>query len=177
MTFKRFLEGYVRSLSNNNTCNIRILVEEIPKNHRLLVPLLLYTLSASKTDYILALIKDNPEFSGFKEIVKEYTWNSMLVALEQKSHNLEEEYHKVYNSYLRRRDSNKTDNDTKKSFHKIIRDLQEEKGISNYRIYTDLGLNAGNTNAFLKHCDVGRLSLDTVFNIWMYLNENKERAS
>ena len=177
MTFKRFLEGYIRSLSKNNTCNIRRLVDEIPENHRLYEPLLLFAMCSNKIDYLLCLVKDIPEFSSYREMSQQYTWDSMLTALENNSHDIGEEYHKVYNSYIRKRDSNVIDNDTKRTFHKRIRILQKEKGISNYRIYSDLELNAGNTNAFLKNGDVGRLCLDTVFEIWLYLKETEKRAS
>ena len=39
--------------------------------------------------------------------------------------------------------------------------LQKEKGVSTYRLYTDLSLNPGNLNAFLKHGDCSKVSLST----------------
>lgn len=41
------------------------------------------------------------------------------------------------------------------------RHLQAERGVSNYRLYTSLGLNPGNLNAWLKHGDGREASLQT----------------
>jgi len=177
MTFKRFLEGYLRSLSKNNTCNIRRLVEEISENHRLIEPLYLYSSNTNKTDYLMSLAKNQSFYPSYLELSQNYTWDSLLSALEKNSPNIGVGYHKVYNSYIRRRDTSITDNETKKVLHKRIKELQAEKRISNYRIYTDLNLNAGNANAFLANCDTGRLNLDIIVKIWMYLKESDKRAS
>ena len=177
LTFKRFLEVYVRSLSKSNTCNIKKLSDEIPDNHRLIEPLYLYAVSVNKTDYLLSLVKGQTVYSEYLVLSQEYSYDSLLSALDNKFSDIGEGYHKVYNSYLRRRDSNKTDNETKETLHKRIRSLQDKKGVSNYRIYKDLGLHAGNVNAFLRNCDTKRLSLDTVKDIWIYLKENEIRAS
>ena len=42
-----------------------------------------------------------------------------------------------------------------------VKRLQEKYGVTNYRIYTDLRLNPGNLNAWLKHGDSDKVSLDT----------------
>ena len=65
MTFKRFIEGYVWSLTNYNTCNIKRLVDEIPENRRLVEPLFLYSTSNNNTDYLLGLIKDQTVYSEY----------------------------------------------------------------------------------------------------------------
>ena len=177
LTLKRFLEGYLRSLSKNNNCNIKKLVDEIPENHRLIEPLFIYSMSSNKVDYLLNLVKDQTVYFEYLRISQDYSYNLLLSALDEKCNDIGEGYHKVYNSYLRKRDSNKTDNETKKALYRRIRLLQEEQGVSNYRIYTDLSLNAGNVNAFLRNCDTKRLSLEIVKNIWVYLKENENRAT
>lgn len=57
----------------------------------------------------------------------------------------------------------------KNLFHKIIIQTKKEKAISNYRIYTDLNLNQGNTNDFLKNKRLDKLSLDNVKKIMDYV--------
>ena len=42
-----------------------------------------------------------------------------------------------------------------------VKRLQEKKGVTTYRIYTDLELNPGNLNAWLKHGDGAKVSLET----------------
>jgi len=48
--------------------------------------------------------------------------------------------------------------------------LQREKGASNAQICRALGLDAGNTNAYLKHADIDRFSLEKASAIMKYLN-------
>ncbi|WP_308564437.1 hypothetical protein [uncultured Faecalibacterium sp.] len=40
--------------------------------------------------------------------------------------------------------------------------------MTNYRIYTDLRLNPGNVNAWLKHNDSSKMSLDCARQIYKY---------
>ena len=61
------------------------------------------------------------------------------------------------------------DNETKRLMRKRIILLQKEKHITNYRIYTDLKLNPGNINSFLKHGDVEKISLESARRIWKYV--------
>ena len=60
------------------------------------------------------------------------------------------------------------DNIKKLMLDKIIR-LKSEKNISNYRIYTDLRLNPGNFNAFIKNRNIKKLSLSNTRETLNYL--------
>jgi len=71
------------------------------------------------------------------------------------------EYRKVYKSYLSVRDKKKNENQTKALMRGKILRLQNEAGVSDYRIYKDLNLNQGNLHAYLKHGDCSKVSLDT----------------
>ena len=44
----------------------------------------------------------------------------------------------------------------------------QRRRFSNYRIYTDLHLNPGNLNAWLKHGDCGKVSLKTARSVLRY---------
>ena len=55
----------------------------------------------------------------------------------------------------------RADNHTKELMRKKVKRLQEKNGVTNYRIYTDLKLNPGNLNAWLKHGDSEKVSLET----------------
>lgn len=45
----------------------------------------------------------------------------------------------------------------------------KKSGVSNYRIYTDLKLNPGNLNAWLKHGDSSKVSLYTARKTLQYM--------
>ena len=71
------------------------------------------------------------------------------------------EYTKVWRSYLSRKNRGQADDHTKELMRQKVKRLQEKYGVTNYRIYTDLRLNPGNLNAWLKHGDSDKVSLDT----------------
>ena len=58
---------------------------------------------------------------------------------------------------------------------KILR-LQKAKQITNYRIYTDLKLNPGNTNAWLKHGSHEKISLNNARSILRYMEDPRPTA-
>ena len=56
---------------------------------------------------------------------------------------------------------------TQKFSNASVIDLQKKK-LTNYRLYTDLKLNPGNVNAWLKHNDSSKMSLDCARQIYKY---------
>ena len=60
--------------------------------------------------------------------------------------------------------------ETQKFSNASVIDLQKKK-LSNYRLYTDLKLNPGNVNAWLKHNDSSKMSLDCARKIYQYAKE------
>ncbi len=97
-----------------------------------------------------------------------YSLAQMLLLLENQSHELPEGYLKVWRSYCSVRDAALADNDTKELIHRRVLELQEKKKLTNYRLYTDLKLNPGNVNAWLKHNDSSKMSLDCARQIYKY---------
>ena len=61
------------------------------------------------------------------------------------------------------------DNHTKLLMRKAIIEIQEEKGITNYRIQKELKLNYGNMNYLLKNGSVEKLALETVREMLNYV--------
>ena len=57
--------------------------------------------------------------------------------------------------------------ETQKFSNASVIDLQKKK-LTNYRLYTDLKLNPGNVNAWLKHNDSSKMSLDCARQIYKY---------
>ena len=64
-----------------------------------------------------------------------------------------------------------TDNNVEKYVSKKICEVKQQKCITNYRIYKELNLNAGNVNSFLKYGNTDKLSVETVRKVLTFINE------
>lgn len=82
------------------------------------------------------------------------------------------EYQTVYSNYCYLRDRGEKEDKLKRIMYQKIAERQREKNLTNYRIYTQLRLNPGNINAFLKNGDVSKVSLDTTRQILAFVNES-----
>ncbi len=80
------------------------------------------------------------------------------------------QYKTIYDNYLYASKGSHNDDKIKRIMHSKILLVQKEKQISNYRIYTELNLNAGNTNSFLKNSDIDKMSLATIRRILSFVN-------
>ena len=169
LTFKGFLNQYVRTLSGMETNDIRRLASEIYQNYRLTEPLVLFAMSVNKMEYLKS-ITTNPVLSKAIQIFPENIgWEDAVYKLENNDITIPYEFIKVYNSYKSVRDRNKAEKHTKGLLHMQIKYLQQEKNVSTYRIYTDLGLNHGNVNAYLKYGDISKVSLEVAEKVLEYL--------
>lgn len=173
LTFSGFLHKYVRDLSEQNTLNLyKLTAETASKNPRMREPLLLYALFADKSDVLLRVAKDKKLHAEYDDVLNQFDKQQMASALQAQSKKLPAGYLKVWKSYLSEKNRNITDNQTKALMCNKISRLQNEKQVTNYRLYTDLKLNHGNLNAYLKHGDCSKLSLDTTRKVLQYL-ENR----
>jgi hypothetical protein len=172
LTFPGFLKDYVRSLSHSATNSLYKLAAEAANNNpRLREPLFLYALFADRMDILLQATKDAALHQDYEALLKHYSKESMLHALEEHSQALPENFHKVWKSFKYRKNQVQNDNHTKTLMRNKIVKLQATKSVSNYRLYTDLGLNHGNINSFLKHGDCSKVSLETARRAVHYLEQ------
>lgn len=170
LTFAGFLKNYVRELSHSSSHGLYALAEEAAlDNPRLKEPLLLYALFSSRKDLLLKATHDKSLHSDYSEILSRYDQQKILSALESDSPLLPDPYKKVWHSYLSRKNRWKTDDKTKALMRQRILELQKELNVTNYRLYTDLHLNPGNMNAWLKHGISDKVSLDNARRTWQYL--------
>jgi len=169
LSFKGYLKEYVRSLSINNTNSIYKLAGELSFNHRLREPLLLYALSTGKQERLLNTCNDGLLRKLYSDIIDAYTWRDIIQALEEKDEKLEKGYHKVYRSFISKRNMPETDYKVKELMFNKINRLKISKNVSNYRIYKDLELDCSNINSFLKHGNVDKVSLIVARRILAYL--------
>lgn len=162
LTFRGFLSKYVRSLSSQNTNSLyKLAAEAVSENPRLREPLFLFALYSSKQDVLLQATKEASLHSEYSRMAAQYTQEKMTKALTDSSPALPFDYLKVWKSYLSQKNRGQSDDHTKELMRQKVKRLQAQLGVSNYRIYTDLKLNPGNLNAWLKHGDCEKVSLDT----------------
>lgn len=172
LTFKGFLATYVRQLSQADTNSLyKLAAEAASDNPRLCEPLFLYAMYSGKLAVLLQAAKDPSLRSAYKDM-EQYTVDQMTILLENGSSTLRNEYHKVWSSYLSQKNRGQADDHTKELIRKKVKRLQDRYGISNYRIYTDLHLNPGNLNAWLKHGHSNRVSLDTARRTLRYIEQS-----
>lgn len=162
LTFRGFLARYVRQLSEQETNSLyKLATEAGSSNPRLREPLFLYAMYSQKMDVLLRATKASALHAQYQRMASMYTAEKLTELLEQESSRIPIEYHKVWRSYQSRKGRVQTDDHTKELMRQKVRRLQEKNGVTNYRIYTDLKLNPGNLNAWLKHGSSGKVSLET----------------
>ena len=170
LTFCGYLKRYVRRLSFSNTNSLyKLAAEAASKNPRLREPLFLYALFFGKEKVLLAAAKSPELHEKYAAILERYDQQRMEQSLQNGDPLLPYEYAKVYRSYLCKKDRSKNEAHSKSLMREKIIKLQCEKNVTNYRIYTDLCLNPGNMNAFLKHGNCSKVSRETARKTVFYL--------
>ena len=160
LTFPGFLKSYVRELSLSHSTGVRVLAKEAAeRNSRLREPLYLYALLTGQIELLQKSVRGTALAAAYKELPDDPA--EMEKQLRAEPSELPEAYRKVWHSYLVYRERGKRDEETKELIRRQIVHLQAERGVSNYRLYTSLGLNPGNLNAWLKHGDGKKVSLKT----------------
>lgn len=168
LTFEGFLKQYVAELSGVQTASVHKLADCLRENPRLKEPLYLYALAYGKMNLLLRYTKDTVHLAEYERLSSSCPLKQMLTLLENQSPELPEGYLKVWRSYCSVRDAVLADNDTKELIHRRVVEIQQKKHLTNYRIYADLKLNPGNVNAWLKHNDSSKMSLDCARQIYKY---------
>lgn len=170
LTFHGFLKSYVRQLSLCGSNSLFKLAREAEtSNPRLKAPLLLYALSTEKEALLLRAVKDTALRASYETVLALHNETDAFGSLESGNSELPDEYLKVWKSYQYAKNRPLADADTKELMRKKIRRLQDKASISNYKIYADLKLNAGNLNAWLKHGDGSKVSLNTARSVLNYV--------
>ena len=164
LTFKGFLASYVEELSLAGTSSINKLLKELGKNPRLKEPLILHGIYSGLPNRVP---EKYPDFYMEYRLIHDLLGDCTIEQLEKSV--LPHKYQKIVSAYEYRLNRMANDNETKRLMRNRIILLQKEKHITNYRIYTDLKMNPGNINSFLKHGDVEKISLESARRIWKYI--------
>jgi tRNA nucleotidyltransferase/poly(A) polymerase len=157
LTFVGFLKRYLKGLSFNNSTNLAKLSKELLDNPRLREPLFLYVVFMDKQKMIIQELINDHEYIDF---IQNYDKKNLIELLNESKKGLKEEYLKVWRSYLSEKNKPVSDYHTKELILKNILKIKKAKEISNYRIYTELDLNHGNINAWLKNGECNKVSLE-----------------
>ena len=167
LTFKGFLEKYLKELSNGHTCSVNKCLKEIKEdnNYLLVEPLFLYAFMTLDKERFNKFLN---KYDYFREVYDKY-FSSYKTFEDVDFSALPYEFSKVKDAFLAEKGITKRDNELKLLMLKEINTLREKKRVTAYRIYTDLKLNHGNVNDFLKNGNTIKLSLNDVRRIWNYL--------
>ena len=166
LTFKGFLDDYVAELSFSGTSSVIKLLKELEQNPRLKEPLILHSIFSG----LPCSVSDRyPAFFEEYRYLLDLLQNKELEQIVKTE--LPYKYQKIFSAYEYRLNRVANENESKLLMRKRIISIQEEKGITNYRIYTDLKMNPGNVNSFLKNGVPEKISLASAREIWCYVKE------
>lgn len=172
LSFPGFLRQYMVSLSVGESQSLsRLCAEAASENARLREPLLLYAVSSGKQE----LFRAQAAKVGLDRFYGSLLYCSpeeLVNALQSGS--LSPEYQKVWNSYQVQKHIKDREKETTALMRTKVLALQKQHGVSNYRIYTDLRLNPGNINAWLKHGSSDKVSLETARKVLGYVKERQQ---
>ncbi|MCL2530270.1 MAG: hypothetical protein FWE41_08110 [Coriobacteriia bacterium] len=193
MTLEGYLKRYLRYLSGSTGSRIKGLLKVMLNSEpRLAEPLLTYAYLQGQQNSLVEMVENEiPDckktfgpntaeyyYKEYKQLVSSYqTKEELLVALAEGAADVPVRYLKVYESFVNTRDRYKNSRKYSELAHQRILELQKEKGISNYRIYTDLKLNPGNINSYLKHGDATKVSRDVARRIKVYLEKAEPKVA
>lgn len=170
LTFKGYLESYVRHLAGGNTVALPQLAALTQAEPRLVEPLLLWTAKTGHAPRLSKLLDRQNDLRRELVTLESLERSGRLEsALARESKRLRPEYWKVWRSYVVRRDARMRDSELKLEARRRVLALQAKKGVSRYRMAKDLKLNPGNLHAFLALGRHSKLSLERAFELVDYL--------
>jgi len=172
--FNRWIKRQVLEIAGTDSFSLRKLAAAAQKkNPRLVEPLLLYAIIAGQVDRLISFVYKNDVLESYKSVLPVL----MGIDLEEAAlsgqfvDSLPREYSKILTSYRASYNRPETAKDSKRMRWERSRALQLEKGVATADIYRALGLNAGNVNAYMKHGDTDKVSLQNATDIMTYLSQ------
>ncbi|MDZ4178763.1 MAG: hypothetical protein U1E29_05975 [Coriobacteriia bacterium] len=170
LTFRGFLQSYVRALSGEGTLALSRLAELSRTEPRLVEPLLLWAAVTDRAERLDDLLEGRQRMrQELRMLAQLHATGSLEDELAGSRSPLRAEYVKAWNSYTVRRDAVSRDKELRLEARKRVLELESRKNVPRYRMAKDLGLNPGNLHAFLSQSDPTKLSLDRVVDLVEYL--------
>lgn len=168
MTFRSFLKGYCKYLTDAPDFRLRSFSNGLNDNYRALPVVLLYAvayLPKEKFFYEELNSKNQKEYDQLSLRLQNY---NSVEEMCQKDDELAWEYKRVYKAYLDTFKLKEVEKETKKYFCGFFKKMFGLKKVSKYRVCKDLKLNQSNLNDFLKG-KLDHLSLDKCYEVEGYL--------
>jgi hypothetical protein len=170
ITLGGWLKAELARMSEQDTASIHklaVLAQEA--NPRLYEPLLVYALEIGASDRLLRYLHDDAYKAECQKVISLCSERSILDLGEAERSALPWSYRKLLLSWRAVEEKAKRTNQSKQLHLKRTKELMKEKGVKNSSIYCHLNLNPGNTNTYLKHDDITKLSLENATRIMRYL--------
>jgi hypothetical protein len=170
ITLKGWLKIELARLAGQNTTSIHRLAT-LAKNHnsRLYEPLLVYALETAASSRLIAYFDDENRKEEYRTVIEICHNRSILELEESEIVRLPWSYQKLLHTWKSVEHKGQRAERSKRMRLNKTRELMKAKGVSNAQIYQALHLNPGNTNAYLKHGDISKLSLENTTRIMRYL--------
>jgi hypothetical protein len=170
LTFRGYLEPYVRYLSGQPTLALPRLTELTRSEPRLVEPLLLWAATTGRAPRLSSLLDEQAELRAeLATLVSLEERGRLERALAAGDPRVRPEYAKVWRSYVARRDAHTRDAQLKLEARDRVLALEATRCVSRYRMAKDLGLNPGNLHAFLSQGNTSKLSLDRAYRLVAYV--------
>ncbi|MCL2889186.1 MAG: hypothetical protein FWE65_02050 [Eggerthellaceae bacterium] len=172
-TFERWIRRYLLSLAGTESFSLRKLAAMAQtESPRLAEPLLLYACASGSVERLLGFVWRRELLDSYRSVLEAIGGRDLAgLALGSEIGGLPLEYRKFLDSYRIAYRKPESAGESKRLRWERSRMLQLEKGISTAQICRALALNVGNVNAYLKHGDVGKLSLKNATDIMKFLYE------
>lgn len=171
LSFLGYLKSSLNKLSGEKTLSIARLIQMAVKGAtRLVEPLYLYASLTGQRDRLLAKSKGLWFYKDYCKLAARFdSLAGLMNGLEGMDREIPDRYHNVYRSYVTLRDGTVTDREFNLLARNKVVKMLKDVGVSNYRVYTDLGLNPGNVNDYLKNGAVEKVSRRTAGAILDYV--------
>ena len=170
LSFSGWLKLELGRMSGLKTVSIHTLAALAQEeNSRLAEPLLLFAIETGSVSRLMSFVDDKEIKREYREILDLCDGKSILKLDKTEEESLPWSYRKLLNNW--KAVENKAAHIENSKRMRLERSLQlmKEKSISNAQVYQALNLNPGNTNAYFKHNDTSKLSLDNSTRIMKYL--------
>lgn len=168
LTFKGFLTQYVKELSQTNSLNLKTLAREAEEgNFRLTAPLVLYALVTQKEASLYRALGSSATADEIRRDMQAFFGTNVEQRL--LSGKAPRDYTKVWEAFLVAKNAPERDQELKDAIRKKVLQLMQARNCTNYRIYTDLKLNPGNVNSWLKNGESSKVSCRNAERILNYV--------
>lgn len=168
LTFRGFLTQYVKELSQEDTLSLKTLAREAENgNHRLAAPLVLYALATDKGASLLRSLGASAAADEMRRDMQAFSETDVEQLLS--SGKAPREYMKVWQAFMVAKNAPERDKALKEAIRKKVLQMMQNGNCTNYRIYTDLKLNPGNVNSWLKNGDSSKVSYQNAERIMNYV--------